>query len=105
VAQVARSLRSRDHKKTEDGLVRVSMRSFPRKLKRTGAEARLLRLPFDTQKGTAPSLGQDSTNMAFQLELRSRTEGQTSYNLVSGNDRTYELTRTRGSMEYRPTAP
>jgi hypothetical protein len=43
-------------------------------------------------------------NMAFQLELRGRTEGQTSYNLVSGNDHTYELTRVRGSMEYRPTA-
>ena len=40
--------------------------------------------------------------LALEMELRGRTEGQTSYNLVSGNDRVYELTRVRGGLQYQP---
>ena len=41
-------------------------------------------------------------SLSLDLEVRGRTEGQTSYNLKSGNDRVYELTRVRGGVEYRP---
>ena len=41
-------------------------------------------------------------SLAIQMQLRGRTEGQTSYNLAPGNDRVYELTRVRGALEYMP---
>ena len=40
--------------------------------------------------------------VSMDFELRGRTEGQTSYNQVSANDRIYELTRVRGGLEVRP---
>ncbi len=43
-------------------------------------------------------------SLSLDLEVRGRTEGQTSYNLKSGGDRTYVLTRLRGGLEYRPTS-
>jgi hypothetical protein len=39
----------------------------------------------------------------IDFELRGRTEGQTAYNLTSGNGRVYELTRVHGGIEVRPT--
>ena len=40
--------------------------------------------------------------MSFDMELRGRTEAQTSLGYTSGKDRTYELTRVRGGMTVRP---
>ena len=36
--------------------------------------------------------------LSWDMELRSRTEGQTSLNEASGNDRIYDLTRVRGGL-------
>jgi hypothetical protein len=41
--------------------------------------------------------------MTIGMELRGRTEGQTSINYTQNGDRTYELTRAWGSLEVRPT--
>ncbi len=40
----------------------------------------------------------------FDMEVRGRTENQTSDNYISGNDQAYELTRVYGGMEVRPTS-
>ncbi|HLI77819.1 MAG TPA: alginate export family protein [Acidobacteriaceae bacterium] len=40
--------------------------------------------------------------MTLGMELRGRTEGNTSYNYAQNGDRIYELTRVWGSMEVRP---
>lgn len=40
--------------------------------------------------------------LRLNMDLRGRTEGQTSLNQRSGNDRLYELTRLRGGVELRP---
>src|SRR5579863_1134488 len=40
--------------------------------------------------------------MRFDMELRGRTEAQTSLGYISGKDRTYELTRVRGGMTLSP---
>jgi len=40
--------------------------------------------------------------MSLDMELRARTEAQTSINYISGQDQTYELTRIRGGLEVRP---
>ena len=47
--------------------------------------------------------GQLPSWLAFDSELRSRTEGQTSVNQVSSNDRIYDLTRARGGLWFTPT--
>jgi Alginate export len=39
----------------------------------------------------------------LDMQLRGRTENQTSVNYVSGNDQLYELTRVYGGLEVRPT--
>ncbi|WP_232298951.1 alginate export family protein [Granulicella tundricola] len=39
----------------------------------------------------------------LNMELRGRTEGQTSINYTENGDRTYELTRVYGGLEVRPT--
>jgi hypothetical protein len=41
--------------------------------------------------------------MTLSMELRGRTEGQTSYNYTQNGDRIYELTRIYGAVEVRPT--
>jgi hypothetical protein len=41
--------------------------------------------------------------MSFDMELRGRTEEQTSLGYVSGKDRLYELTRVWGGMKVVPT--
>jgi len=41
--------------------------------------------------------------MTLNMELRGRTEGQTSYNYTQNGDRIYELTRVWGALEVRPT--
>ncbi len=40
--------------------------------------------------------------MTLSMELRGRTEGNTSYSYAQNGDRIYELTRVWGSMEVRP---
>ena len=40
--------------------------------------------------------------MSFDMELRGRTELQTSLGYIAGKDRTYELTRVRGGMTLSP---
>ncbi len=42
--------------------------------------------------------------LSLDMELRGRTEGQTSLREVSSNDRIYELTRIRGGVTVRPTS-
>ncbi len=42
--------------------------------------------------------------LSLDGEVRGRTEGQTSNNEVSGNDRAYELTRVRGGVTVEPTS-
>ena len=42
--------------------------------------------------------------LSLDGEVRGRTEGQTSNNEVSGNDRVYELTRVRGGVTVEPTS-
>ena len=42
--------------------------------------------------------------LTLDLALRERTEGQTSFSLVEGADRTYDLTRAWGGLEFRPTS-
>ncbi|WP_158822701.1 alginate export family protein [Granulicella sp. S156] len=42
--------------------------------------------------------------MTLSMELRGRTEGQTSYNYTQDGDRIYELTRAYGALEIRPTS-
>src|SRR5258705_12670190 len=42
--------------------------------------------------------------VTFDMELRGRTEGQTSLGHVSGLDRAYELTRVRGGVTVRPVS-
>lgn len=42
--------------------------------------------------------------MTIGMELRGRTEGQTSYNSTQNGDRIYELTRDYISLEVRPTS-
>ena len=42
--------------------------------------------------------------MTIGMELRGRTEGQTSYNYTQDGDRIYELTRDYISLEVRPTS-
>lgn len=42
--------------------------------------------------------------MSLDMELRGRTEEQTSLGYVSGKDRLYELTRVRGGLTLRPTS-
>jgi hypothetical protein len=42
--------------------------------------------------------------VTFDMELRGRTEGQTSLGHVSGLDRAYELTRVRGGVAVRPVS-
>jgi hypothetical protein len=39
----------------------------------------------------------------FDMQLRGRTEIQTSYSYQSGNEQLYELTRIYGGLEVRPT--
>jgi len=39
----------------------------------------------------------------LSMELRGRTEGQTSFNYAQNGDRVYELTRAYGAFEIRPT--
>jgi hypothetical protein len=41
--------------------------------------------------------------MTLSMELRGRTEGQTSFNFTENGDRIYELTRAYGAFEIRPT--
>jgi hypothetical protein len=41
--------------------------------------------------------------MTLDMDLRERTENQTSLNYISGNDQLYQLTRIRGGLEIRPT--
>ena len=41
--------------------------------------------------------------MTLSMELRGRTEGQTSFNFTQNGDRIYELTRAYGAFEIRPT--
>ena len=41
--------------------------------------------------------------MTIDWEFRSRTEGQTSYNEVSANDRIYDLTRVRFFIDFGTT--
>ncbi|HEX4319421.1 MAG TPA: alginate export family protein [Acidobacteriaceae bacterium] len=41
--------------------------------------------------------------LTLDVDLRGRTEAQTSINYQSGNAQVYELTRARGAMEVRPT--
>jgi len=41
--------------------------------------------------------------MTYDMELRGRTEEQTSLGYVSGKDRLYELTRVWGGMTAVPT--
>ncbi len=41
--------------------------------------------------------------MTLDMQLRGRTEGQTSVNYIWGNGQAYELTRVYGGMEVRPT--
>jgi hypothetical protein len=41
--------------------------------------------------------------LTLSMELRGRTEGNTSYNLTQDGDRIYELTRVFGSAEIRPS--
>jgi hypothetical protein len=41
--------------------------------------------------------------MTLSVELRGRTEGQTSFNYTQNGDRIYELTRVYGGFEVRPT--
>ncbi len=41
--------------------------------------------------------------MTLGLEVRSRTEGQTSFGYVQNGDRIYDLTRALGSVEIRPS--
>jgi len=41
--------------------------------------------------------------LTLAFELRGRTEGQTSFNYTQDGNRVYELTRTWGSVELRPT--
>ena len=42
--------------------------------------------------------------LSFDGQVRGRTEGQTSNNEVSGNDRIYELSRVRGGVTVEPTS-
>lgn len=42
--------------------------------------------------------------MTMSMELRGRTEGQTSFNYTQDGDRIYELTRDYASLEIRPTS-
>ena len=42
--------------------------------------------------------------MTLSMELRGRTEGQTSFNYTQNGDRIYELTRVYGAFEIRPTS-
>jgi hypothetical protein len=42
--------------------------------------------------------------MTLSMELRGRTEGQTSLNYTQDGDRVYELTRVYGGLEVRPTS-
>jgi hypothetical protein len=42
--------------------------------------------------------------MSLDMQIRLRTEQQTSYQYISGNDRIYELTRTYGGVTVRPTS-
>ena len=42
--------------------------------------------------------------LSVDMELRGRTEGQTSLDEVSSNDRIYELTRVRGGLTLRPAS-
>ncbi len=39
----------------------------------------------------------------FDMQLRGRTENQTSVDYISGNEQLYELTRVYGGLEVRPT--
>lgn len=41
--------------------------------------------------------------MSFDMDLRTRTENQTSLNYLSGNDQLYQLTRVRGGLEILPS--
>lgn len=41
--------------------------------------------------------------MSLDMELRGRTENQTSLNYIPGNEQLYEDTRVRGGLEVRPT--
>lgn len=41
--------------------------------------------------------------MSLDMDLRARSEAQTSINYLSGNAQVYELTRVRGGLEIRPT--
>ncbi len=49
---------------------------------------------------TVPDL---PTWMSLNMDLRARSEAQTSINYLSGNAQAYELTRVRGGLEIRPT--
>lgn len=42
--------------------------------------------------------------ISLDMQIRLRTEQQTSYQYISGNDRIYELTRTYGGATVRPTS-
>jgi hypothetical protein len=54
---------------------------------------------------TEPLQWQDLPSwMTLNMELRGRTEGQTSYNYTQNGDRVYELTRVYGGLEMRPTS-
>jgi hypothetical protein len=60
---------------------------------------------YPQKKGKVQELQWDALPRwaTFDFELRGRTEGQTAYNLTSGNGRVYELTRVHGGIEVRPT--
>jgi hypothetical protein len=41
--------------------------------------------------------------MTVDMDLRTRSEGQSAINYISGNENGYDLTRVRGAVEIRPT--
>ena len=68
------------------------------------ASARAQREMYPEKEGKLQSLhSRDLPSwMKFDMELRGRTEAQTSLGYVSGKDRTYELTRVRGGITLTP---
>jgi hypothetical protein len=71
----------------------------------TTAYAQIAYADYPQKRGTAEPLAWKELPswMTLNMELRGRTEGQTSFNYAQNGDRAYELTRVWGGLELRPS--
>jgi len=69
----------------------------------TGAFAQYKDYPHPSGKVQLFAIPDLPSWMTMDMDLRARSEAQTSINYLSGNAQVYELTRVRGVLEIRPT--